>query len=234
VQYVRDGVAERLEADAVVATLPLHALRAVTMRDAPLHASAQLAALPYPPVSSLALGFRRSDVQHALDGFGCLIPSAENRRTLGVLFSSTLFNQRAPDGFVLLTCFLGGVRQPDIGRLPTQRLVELVRPELRELLGVTGSPTFVHHTTWEHAIPQYNLGHDTYAAAASEIERAIPGLIVDGQFRRGVSVGDCIAAGATLSARVTALMGRAGSATSSDGQPMLADERTPRPPASVA
>src|SRR5262249_5039817 len=35
---------------------------------------APLSAIPYPPVSSLVLGFRRDQVAHPLDGFGMLIP----------------------------------------------------------------------------------------------------------------------------------------------------------------
>jgi protoporphyrinogen/coproporphyrinogen III oxidase len=235
VRIACDGSDELLSADVVVCTLPLHALQQVTLSGAPHEALATLASLPYPPVSSLALGFRREHVQHALDGFGCLIPSAEARRTLGVLFSSTLFDHRAADGDVLLTCFLGGVRQPDVGLLPTARLIELVLPELRDLLGVTGTPSFVHHTTWQHAIPQYNVGHDAFAIAAGDVERAIPGLLVDGQFRRGVSVGDCIASGAALAARARTLT-LSGATTRSAGTSTagLVNEVAPPPPAIVA
>lgn len=196
-----DGATRTLHADAIVSTLPLHALRTIHMPGAPGDALATLASLPYPAVASLALGFRRADVAHALDGFGMLIPSAEHRSTLGVLFSSTLFARRAPEDHVLLTCFLGGVRRPELGTVGTQSLVDVVMPELQALLGVTGVPKFVHHTSWPAAIPQYDVGHGAMAIAAEAVERAVPGLIVDGQFRRGVSVGDCITAGETIATR---------------------------------
>ncbi|MDZ7631647.1 MAG: protoporphyrinogen oxidase [Gemmatimonadaceae bacterium] len=112
VEVVQDGDSRMLDADAVVSTVPTHAFAAIRLPAAVAASRAQLASLPYPAVSSLALGFRRADVSHALDGFGCLIPSAERRDTLGVLFSSTLFDGRAPEGDVLLTCFVGGVRHP--------------------------------------------------------------------------------------------------------------------------
>lgn len=201
----REGGLDTLRADAIVSTLPLHALTAIQLPGTTRDAVAQLRTVPYPAVASLALGFRRADVAHALDGFGCLIPSAEQRKTLGILFSSTLFDGRAPDGHVLLTCFLGGVRHPALGTASVQTLLELVLPELRSLLGVTGAPTFVHHTSWPMAIPQYTLGHDANARAADAIERLVPGLIVDGQFRRGVSVGDCVAAGETIALRALAM-----------------------------
>lgn len=197
----RDGARRVLRADAVVSTLPLHALREIDFGAAAVEPLNQLAAVRYPPVVSLALGFRRSDVAHPLDGFGCLIPGAERRKVLGVLFSSTLFEDRAPRGYVLLTCFLGGVRQPGLASLATPELLAAVQPELAALLGVTGAPKFVQHTVWPHAIPQYNVGHDSAIRAAETLELRVPGLIVDGQFRRGVSVGDCIAAGSTIASR---------------------------------
>jgi protoporphyrinogen/coproporphyrinogen III oxidase len=204
----RDGARRVIRADAVVSTLPLHALAQIDFGADALAALEQLSAVRYPPVVSLALGLRRADVAHPLDGFGCLVPSAEHRRILGVLFSSTLFDGRAPDGHVLLTCFLGGVRQPDIAALDTVALTELIQPELAALLGVTGAPKFVQHTVWPHAIPQYNLGHDSATHAAETIESLVPGVVVDGQFRRGVSVGDCIASGSTIAARVLSVARR--------------------------
>ena len=201
----RDGTLSTLHADAVVCTLPLHALTALQLPNATHDAVAHLRTLPYPAVASLALGFRRADVAHALDGFGCLIPSVEQRKTLGVLFSSTLFDGRAPDGHVLLTCFIGGVRHPALGTASVQTLVELVTSDLRALLGVTAAPTFVHRTSWPAAIPQYNLGHAAHGRAADAIEALVPGLLVDGQFRRGVSVGDCVAAGETIAQRALRL-----------------------------
>ncbi len=201
----RDGDSITLQADAVVSTLPMHAFASIRLPADAATAVARLTSLPYPAVISLALGFRRADVSHALDGFGCLIPSVERRVTLGVLFSSTLFANRAPDGHVLLTCFLGGTRHPELGTASTESLLGMVLPELAELLGVAGAPTFVQRTTWPHAIPQYNLGHDAYGQAADAIEAILPGLIIDGQFRRGVSVGDCVAAGEMIARRAMAL-----------------------------
>jgi protoporphyrinogen/coproporphyrinogen III oxidase len=201
----RHGATVTLSADAIVSTLPLHALTSVALPAPTRDALTQLGTVHYPSVVSMALGFRRTDVAHALDGFGCLIPSTEHRATLGVLFSSTLFTQRAPDGCVLLTCFLGGTRRPELGAASTASLIDMVLPELRELLGVSGPPRFVHRTTWHKAIPQYALGHGANAQAAEQLESLVPGLIVDGQFRRGVSVGDCVAAGAMIAHRAERL-----------------------------
>lgn len=197
----RDGISSTLHADVVISTLPLHAFASIELPAAVRAATTLLDALPYPSVTSLALGYRRSDVAHPLDGFGMLVPSIEQRTTMGVLFSSTLFEGRAPADHVLLTCFMGGVRRPLLGAASTEELRALVEPELATLLGVCGAPTFVHRVTWPRAIPQYDVGHDANLQAAESIERAMPALVIDGQFRRGISVGDCVAAAAQIAAR---------------------------------
>ena len=50
------------------------------------------------PVATVATAYDASTVGHPLDGFGALMPRREGRRVLGVLFSSTMFDGRAPAG----------------------------------------------------------------------------------------------------------------------------------------
>ena len=162
---------------------------------------ASLATLPYSAVTSLALGFRREDVAHPLDGFGMLVPAKENRRILGTLFSSTLFPGRAPDGHVLLTVFVGG-RQPEYAALPDPELESLVRGELGELVGARGEPVFRHFNRWPRAIPKYTVGFGALAATMDAFEREHPGLLIAGNCRTGISLSDCMAAGQAAAARI--------------------------------
>ncbi len=187
--------------DAVVTALPapaLAALRFGTLGERPL---AALDAIEHPPVSSLFLGFRREQVAHPLDGFGVLVPEVERRAVLGVLFSSSLFAGRAPDGHVALTVMVGGARQPELARLPAEKLFAAVEPDLRGLLGVTGAPVFSRHNFWPRAIPQYQLGYDTHLATMAACERANPGLFIGGQARDGIALPACLAAGEKLAGR---------------------------------
>lgn len=190
--------------DAVVAALPagpLAQLRFGTLAERPL---ASLDGIEHPPVSSLFLGYRREQVAHPLDGFGVLAPTVEQRSVLGILFSSSLFEGRAPEGHVALTVMAGGTRSPEVGRLPTDKLLAAVERDLRELLGVQGAPVFRRHSFWPRAIPQYNLGYELHLKAITVVERDHPGLFIGGQVRDGISVPACIAAGEKLAARVAA------------------------------
>jgi len=187
--------------DGVVAALPASALaqlRFSTLGERPLTA---LDGIEAPPVSSLFLGYRREQVAHPLDGFGVLVPEVEQRSVLGILFSSSLFDGRAPAGHVALTVMVGGARQPALARLPVDKLLAAVDRDLRELLGVAGSPVFQRHAFWPRAIPQYNLGYERFFEAMTACERTYPGFYLGGQARDGIALPACLAAGEKLAAR---------------------------------
>jgi oxygen-dependent protoporphyrinogen oxidase len=158
--------------------------------------------ISYPPVTSLALGFKRTDVAHPLDGFGMLIPRKENFHILGTLFSSTLFPGRAPKDHVLLTSYIGGARQPEFAAASENEQIEFVLKDLRTLLGVRGEPTFVHRTYFPKAIPQYNIGYGKYKLVMDSFEAKAPTLHFAGNFRNGISLGDCITSGLKIADRL--------------------------------
>ena len=181
---------------AALAALPIGAAGALDPR--PL---AGLEAITYPPVSSLFLGYRSEQVTHPLDGFGMLIPPAEKRDLLGVLFNSTLFPGRAPVGHVGITVMTGGALRPEMALLDDQTLLARVGTELSSLLGVSGAPVFMRRTVWPKAIPQYNLGYERFLDQITGVEAAHPGLLIGGHIRDGIAVPQCLAAGEKLAAR---------------------------------
>jgi oxygen-dependent protoporphyrinogen oxidase len=150
------------------------------------------AEIPYAPVAVVALGLRRQDVAHPLDGFGFLAPRKEDLRLLGCLFPSTIFPGRAPEGHVTLTVFAGGRTDPEVPGWEDGKILDLVLGELRRALGVKGDPVATHVARWPRAIPQYEIGHGRFVERAREIERDHPGLHIGGNFLSGVSVPDCV------------------------------------------
>lgn len=187
----------------VILALPAPALSRISIGAPGAPTSlASLNHLTHPPVASLFLGYRRGQVAHALDGFGVLLPSREKRRLLGVLFNSTLFPGRAPDGHVALTVMLGGARHPDLALLPLEQQLPIVAEELRGLLGVGGEPVFVRRTLWPRAIPQYELDHDAHLQVITAAEHRHPGLHIGGPVRDGIGLPACLAAGERLARAV--------------------------------
>lgn len=156
----------------------------------------------YPPVVSVVLGFRREDVAHPCQGFGMLIPRIEGFKTLGTIFSSALFPNRAPAGHLTLTTYVGGERYPDLAELPPQELFDLVCADLRVLLGLRGRPVFQHCVYYPKAIPQYNIGYGRFKSLMDSLENQEPGLFFAGHYRDGISLGDSIVSGIHMAERV--------------------------------
>lgn len=162
----------------------------------------------YPPVASVVLGFRREDVAHPCEGFGMLIPKSEGFKILGTIFSSSLFPNRAPEGHLTLTSYVGGERYPDLASRPLEELCALTCEDLRVLLGVRGKPVFRHAFLYSRAIPQYNVGYGKFRELMAEIESRAPGLFLAGHYRDGVSLSDSIVAGCNAADRIAQYMQR--------------------------
>jgi len=188
---VRGGEALARRARALVLAVPAYEAARLLRELAP-PAAQGLAAIDYAPVASVASAWRRADIAHSLAGFGFLVPKKEQRRILGTLFSSSMFEGRAPEGTVLLTTFIGGLRNPDLPAQPDATLTQLLLAELAALIGARNTPLWREITRWTHAIPQYNLGHAGRLQPLVDAESELAGLTICANYRGGVSVGDCI------------------------------------------
>jgi oxygen-dependent protoporphyrinogen oxidase len=178
-------------ARSIVVAVPADGAASLVESLAPEAAQA-LREIPYAPVAVVAAAYRREDVGHSLAGFGCLVPKVEGMQILGSLFSSSMFEGRAPQGTVLLTTFAGGRRNPAIATLADADVVETVRHDLAVLLQARRAPLWTEVVRWPRAIPQYEIGHLARIATIERAEEALPGLAFCASYRGGVSVGDCI------------------------------------------
>ncbi len=151
--------------------------------------------LPYPAVHSLALGFKREQIQHPLDGFGALAPTKERLNILGALFSSSLYPDRAPKGNVLLTVMMGGRQRPGLAQTSRESLESMAIEDLRTLLGLEGKPTFSRLVTWPKAIPQYIRNFGPWKEIINSIEEEYEGLECGGSAIDGIAMGASIMSG---------------------------------------
>lgn len=182
----------------VLLAIPAHAM---TRLDTPF-ALSPLDEIYYPPVTSLSLGFGLNQFMHALDGFGMLIPKIENRFSLGALFPSSIFHDRAPPGMALLTVFIGGAKSPERALLSKDEIRTNVLNDLRDLLGLEGEPDYQRFSVWPKAIPQYNVGYETFLNHMQQIETAHPGIHFAGHYRDGISVANSILSGINAAERI--------------------------------
>ncbi|WP_455217936.1 protoporphyrinogen oxidase [Kaarinaea lacus] len=188
--HIKDG--EKVEADRVILASPAYT-QAIMLRDIAPDISNELENISYPSLSVCCLGFKQEKIKHDLNGFGFLVPSREKRNILGTLWDASIFPQRAPEGHVLLRTMVGGANHPDLALLPEEKLVDLVRRDLRDIMGVNVEPDFVRVYRHEQAIPQYNVGHQQRLENIDQLLKKFPGLILTGNAYRGVALNDCVA-----------------------------------------
>lgn len=201
VHYTLGGKSASLDADAVVFAVPAHAA-APLLEPFNGELADMLREVYYPPVAEVFLGYAAAQCARPLDGFGFLVPAAEQRKILGTIWSSALFPDRAPEEHIALTTFVGGSRQPELVQLGDDELIDLVRGELADLMGVHGTPAFTSVVRWEQAIPQYNLGYHAVLEEIDNLEQNIPGLMICSNYRGGIAVGDCVKNGKATATRI--------------------------------
>ncbi len=198
---VRADSHDSWRADAVVLTCPAYR-QAEMLADLDPELAREVGEIAYNRVAVVALGYRRADVPHDLDGFGFIAPQRTRRDLLGVQWCSSIFPSRAPEGVVLLRALCGGWQRPEVVDWDEPRLLEAVRGELRLALGITAAPIFHRIVRWDRAIPQYHLGHLERLARLEVRLRPHPGLLLGGNAYRGVALNDCTEQGSVLAGRL--------------------------------
>ena len=180
--------------DAVILALPAHAaaqLLAISSQEL----SRELAAIQYSSSITIGLGYDR-DVRRSLPpGFGFLVPRTEGKRLLAATFVHNKFPHRAPDDSALLRCFLAGANADAAWHLSDDQIVDAVRNELHQILGLRAEPLFTRVYRWKSAMAQYGVGHLERLECIERLRQKLPGLALAGNGYRGIGVPDCIRSG---------------------------------------
>jgi oxygen-dependent protoporphyrinogen oxidase len=197
--------ASTLHADAVVLATPAYVTARLVEDFHPRLADA-LHGISYVSSATISLAYRRRAVSHPLDGFGFLVGKREGRRIMAATWTSTKFAHRAPIDGVLLRSFVGGADHEDLVMLEDAALIQLVRDELKAILGISVPPLLARVYRWERANPQYGVGHLARLDAMDELLSAFPGLWLTGSAYRGIGISDCVHQGTQTAKRLLAAL----------------------------
>ncbi|MBI5846571.1 MAG: protoporphyrinogen oxidase [Nitrospirae bacterium] len=189
------------EAETVIVASPAYAASEM-MKNIDKKLSNTLSEIPYPSVSVACLGYKKDKFTADLDAFGYLIPSREKRKILGTLYDSSIFQNRAPEGYALLRVMVGGARASDLAMQPEPQLLATIRKELSDIIKITAAPDFVRIYRHEMAIPQYTVGHTERLRNIDAILAKQKNLYLTGNAYRGISVNDCIENSAKLAEKI--------------------------------
>ncbi|MBD2315252.1 protoporphyrinogen oxidase [Phormidium tenue] len=185
---------ETVRSRSVVLSTPAY-VTAKLLQDYLPAASQALNEIFYPTVACVVMAYPKSEFAYDMKGFGNLIPRTQGVRTLGTIWSSSLFAGRAPEGWQLLLNFIGGTLDPALAKLSEPEIIAAVHQDLKKTIlrpDTKAEPKAIAVHVWDKAIPQYEIGHlDRLATVEKELQKS-QGLYVSANFIGGVALGDCI------------------------------------------
>lgn len=180
---------EAMHFDNVILSIPSYESAAlINVMDTEL--SALLSSIDYSPISIIGFGY--NDLEHDLDGFGLLTTTSAQKEILGVLWDSSIFNDRAPQGKKSVRVMIGGQRNPTLALQSDEKLIEMARKGIKETMGVDTPPNVVFVERYEKGIPSYVVGH---GAKMTELFRHLEkhqGLYLNSNAYFGVGLNDCV------------------------------------------
>ncbi|HEX9023899.1 MAG TPA: protoporphyrinogen oxidase [Geobacteraceae bacterium] len=182
-----------LEADVVILATPAD-VSAELLQELDTFVNHVLRTIPYASMTVACFGYERNKIRFDLNGFGYLIPKEERMNTLGTLWDSSIFANRAPAGRVLLRSMMGGACFPKYIGLSDGEVMDRVQGDLQKIMGIKTPPSFVKIFRHEKAIPQYTVGHSERLANLEVKLKEYPGLFLTGNAYRGIGLNDCVAA----------------------------------------
>jgi protoporphyrinogen/coproporphyrinogen III oxidase len=181
-----------IHAPIVISTVGAHGLRRL-FPFFPVKQLDMLSGLEYARIVQVVLGFKNWQGAN-IKAFGGLVPGRENRKVLGILFTSSFLKDRAPEGGALLNVFMGGARHPEYYTLDDQHILELVEEEVKAMMRLTEfSPDFVRIFRYRHAIPQYGADSAQRIETIQSLQSQFPGIILAGNLHEGIGMADRVA-----------------------------------------
>lgn len=202
--YILETGGQTIAADRVVLATPSFAVPDI-VRDLDAELAARIAAIDYSPVAVVGLGYR--GLEYPLDGFGLLTTSRARLPILGVLWDSSIFPDRAPEGGKILRLIIGGQRNPELVEQGDSGLIDNALDGVRTTMGVTASPDVTYVKRWPRGIPSYAPGHIARVDAIFEQLAGHPGLYLNSNAYRGIAMNDCVRNGRQLAERIVAEAG---------------------------
>ena len=182
-----------LEADIVVLATPAD-VSAGLVQGFDTFINHVLLEIPYASMTVVCFGYERNKIRFDVNGFGYLIAKEEGMNTLGTLWDSSIFAERAPTGNVLFRSMMGGACFPRYISLSDEEVNNRVQADLKKIMDIKAPPSFVRIFRHEKAIPQYTVGHGDRLTQLGDKLREHPGLFLTGNAYRGIGLNDCVAA----------------------------------------
>ena len=189
---------EEIRCQRVVTTVGAYALPSL-LPFIPAERLKPFTQLFYAPIIQVCVGIRDTKGL-GFPAFGGLVPSKEQKRVLGILFPSSCFEHRAPEGGALYSYFIGGARHMDYMLKSDDEIRQIVLDEFHAMLKypVGVEPDLIRVFRHERAIPQYWSDSGERFRLIEELQGQYQGLVLAGNMRDGIGMGNRIHQGAVI------------------------------------
>jgi len=200
--YTQDDQQQEKVSGQLITACPSHNLPNILEFAEPEEIN-DLCNMEYAPVSLLIMGYKDWDGD-SVKAFGGLVPSREKRNILGVLFMSSFFKNRAPEGSVLFSVFIGGTRNKQLTQMSDEEIINLGRKEVESMLNpIHSQPDLIKIFKYKFAIPQYEITSKQRFERVDQMQNKYPGLTIGGNLKDGIGMADRILQARTIADRIT-------------------------------
>jgi oxygen-dependent protoporphyrinogen oxidase len=179
-------------APAVIICAPAYAAaRLLAAVDA--DAARACANVAYVSTVSVAFAWPRRAIAHALDGSGFVVARRHSDlRITACTWVSSKWEERAPEGMVLLRAFLGSATDRQAASLADDRILTIARRDLSRVLGITGEPALTRVHRWTRAGAQHTVDHLPRMTRLHRRLAKVPGVFAAGSGFHSVGIPDCV------------------------------------------
>ncbi|MFQ5559812.1 MAG: protoporphyrinogen oxidase, partial [Nitrospinota bacterium] len=187
--------------DSLIVASPSYSASKIVREMAP-EISDELSHIPYVSTATVSLAYLKSDLPAVPEGFGFLVPKITARKIMAATYTSLKFSERATEDKLLIRVFVGGAANENLVFQNDGEMLDMVKKELKEIVGIGAEPELSKVYRWEKAMPQYVVGHLDRVSRIEEKATQYPGLFFAGSAYRGIGISDCIVAADKAAERV--------------------------------
>lgn len=186
--YLNNG--ETIYADSIVAAVPHQATQSMFSQ---YGFFAPFKEMPSTSVATVALAFPEDAIQNDIDGTGFVVSRNNDYSITACTWTHKKWAHAAPEGKVLLRCYVGRSGDETIVDLSDDQIIKIVLDDLKKTMNITMEPEFSIISRWKNSMPQYTVGHkQRVETIKNEMKSQLPGVFLAGASYEGIGLPDCI------------------------------------------
>ncbi|GAQ19629.1 protoporphyrinogen oxidase [Oceanobacillus picturae] len=152
--------------------------------------------VPSVSTANVVLAFDQSAIKRDIDGTGFLVTRNSDFRITACTWTHKKWPSTAPNGKILLRCYVGKPGDEEIVDLSDEEITDIVLRDLKKTMKIKAKPEFRVITRWKDGRPQYTVGHlERLAEIRNKAQEHIPGVYLAGCSYDGAGIPDCIEQG---------------------------------------